>query len=147
MSSFSPMLKSIVLTISLAFTINVLQANSTFRYLEIHQNEIEIGTYQGKGIKKKNPIVFPLKNLDIKEVKKALLENISDSNNPKVLYYFHSLYGGVSIYHRNTIKKMHSIEDVDLVVSVIWHTEGLSYKNSYLQAYETGKSISTFVGH
>jgi len=66
-------------------------------------------------------------------------------SNEKVLVYFHSLYGGVNVYHKNTVRKLKELDGFDRIISVIWHTDGWNYLNSYNAASATSELYQPYL--
>jgi len=110
-----------------------LFANTDYKYIDIKQGQIHLGTYKGVFSVKANKVNYNLGQVDPGELDSYL--NIKQGD--RVLLYFHSLYGGVNVYHKHTIKKLKEIDGFDKVISVIWHTEGLNYLTSWDKASET----------
>ena len=137
-------MKRIQIFIILLFQIllwqNGIWANSNF-YIEIGKTNIEVGEYLNKKIKKKNIVKFKKDELKLNEISKILLADSSEN----ILFYFHSMWGGVKIYHSNSLKKMNRISGIDKIVSIIWHTDKLAYKGSWEESIKQGQAISQII--
>ena len=120
-----------------------LFATTEYKYIDIKGDNIQLGSYKGAWSVKTNKINLDLKGYDYTTIDDYL--NIKDGE--KVLIYFHSLLGGVNVYHKNTVKKLKEIEGMDKVISIIWHTEGLNYVNSWNQAIQTSELYKPIVGN
>lgn len=110
-------------------------SNTEYTYIDIKNDKIQLGSYAGDWSIKVDRL-----KLNLGDDNHEKIDNYLDiEKGDKVLLYFHSLYGGVNVYHKNTIKKLKNIEGFDKVISVIWHTENIYFLNSWQNAIETSQ--------
>lgn len=110
-------------------------------YIEIKKDKIDIGEYSPKKYKKQHLKSYPKAEIDFDEVAQLLLADSSES----VLFYFHAMWGGQKVYHVNSVKKLNTIEGIDKIISIIWHTDKLGYKSSWNLAIHQGEMLSPLI--
>lgn len=128
------------LTFLLHFSILQFIWGTDTYYIELKKDKIEIGKYTEKFSPKK---YFSLStdSPDLDKVVAFLTKDGSKGKEDKVLYYFHSLYGGAPFYHKNSLKRLNELESFDRIIAIEWHAEALFYKKTWLKAIDQGKRI------
>jgi len=137
------MKKLLVLHLICLFFYRILDAQPSQYFIEIKEPNLLIGQYEGKNFKPKIVQSYPLNTLNIKEIETFLFQK----NEKKTLFYLHAMFGGVRIYHKSSIKKLGTLEDIDNVVSIVWHTDKKSYKKQWPIAPKEGHLITELLQH
>jgi len=107
-------------------------------YVEIEENNLIIGKYEGKRYKE-NPIkAYPFDSANHAEIKEILL----GTGQENVLYYFHALYGSTDPFHKNSLKFLDGLGAVDKTISVVWHAYKIGYKKNWRESVDLGKKVS-----
>ncbi len=135
-------MKTLIIYLLISFPA-LLFATTEYKYIDIKGEIIQLGNYKGAWSLKTDKT-----NLNFSDYKQeTIADYLNIKNGEKVLIYFHSLLGGVNVYHKNTVKKLKEIEGMDKVISVVWHTKELNYVNSWNQAIQTSKLYKPIVGN
>ena len=106
-------------------------------YLDLKEDYIEVGEYVGKRHKKTVFQTFDRNNLDVIGIKNLLI-----GKDEKILFYIHSMFGGVHLYHKNSLNKIAEIENLDKTISIVWHVDKINYKGAWKLAPAQGIDIS-----
>lgn len=134
--------KLILLIILLAIQFDGYGWQSNF-YIEIADSAVNIGEYVGKTFDEKEIGKFYLETFNTTEILTALNLETEDEN---VLFYFHSMWGGVKPYHKNSLKILNSeLNRIDKIISVIWHAKSLRYKTNWKNSTNPGRVISPMI--
>ena len=110
-------------------------------YLEITKSGIEIGQYSKRNFKKERLKSYSKDQVDIGEISKFF----TSKEQGHVLFYFHSMWGGVKPYHKNSLRKLNEIQGIDKTISIVWHADAMGYEGSWLGAIQQGRFISPIV--
>ncbi len=110
-------------------------------YIDIHKKYIEIGTYKKNRVAKLKYKKYDIDSIDIDEAKSFLIQQEDKS----VLFYFHSLYGSITPYHKHSIKKLSRINQFKKIISIEWHGNDIRYKHLWNEAPQKGSSIRTLM--
>lgn len=127
-------MKAILSIIFILFQL-VGHANTEYIYIDIKKDIIQLGTHENNWSFKTDKLNMKVGEINYDKINTYL--NIK--KNDRVLLYFHCLYGGVNVYHKNTVKKLKQLEGLDKVISLIWHTDGVNYLNSWNEASKTSE--------
>jgi len=130
-----------IIIITLLIGQKTIAATSNF-YIEIRKKGIEVGKYSVDRFKK-----TPLKNYSSNDIKISQIKELlkTENGNEKVLFYFHSMWGSVQPYHKNSLRQLDHSLNVDKVITIEWHADKLGYKGSWKKAIQQGTEISPLI--
>jgi len=107
-------------------------------FIEIKKEKIIVGKHSKKNLKKQILQTFPISKIDLEE----LLKILSLEKNENILLYIHGVWGHISSYHKNSVKKLGQLKGVNKTISIIWHPGGLRYKSAWKRTIDKGKIIA-----
>ena len=108
-------------------------------YIEVTKTNLEIGKYTEKKFKKRPIKSYGINGIDVKYIKEIL---IGSDKKERVLFYFHSMWGSIQPYHKNSLKKLNESLEVDKIITIEWHAKGIKYKESWEETIQQGAQIS-----
>jgi len=120
------------------FLVEIGIAKSVDFFIEIKKEKVIVGKHAEKNLKKRILQTFPKDEIDVDEI----LKIFSFKENENVLLYIHGVWGHISSYHKNSIKKLGQLKGVDKTISIIWHPGGLRYKPAWKRTIDKGKIVA-----
>lgn len=135
------MKKNLVIFFILFIFSQIGQSANEHFYLEIKKKTVEIGTFSEKKMKREALASFPRKEIDVEKVSQI----IGSRNEENVLFYFHAMWGGMKRTHKKSLKHLNKLEGFDKIISIIWHTDGPTYKASWRKSIHQGENIGQVI--
>lgn len=113
-------------------------------YIEYDGHKFEIGSYiEEKNYKKEKYMIIE----NIGQCQAEIDQFLKTEKNEKILIYIHCWLGNNKIYHRNTLKKLNSIEGVSKLVSIVWKSPSVGYKKAWKKSFEIGKKLAPLLAY
>lgn len=128
------------LTVCFLLLFNTVNAGIRHFYIEVLGNEVEIGE---SGVKPTSKRIIGRYKPD--SVPQSVLDELLPPGKEEgILYYFHSLYGGVSFYHKTSLRFLSTLDSTHIqkVISIIWHARRISYTSNWQQSVNQGIYIA-----
>ena len=113
-------------------------SNPSHFFIEIKKKNIVVGKHAERNLRKQTLQTFSKNKIDLDEV----LKIVASKEDENVLLYIHGVWGNISSYHKNSIKKLGGIKGVDKTISIIWHPGGLRYEPAWKRTIDKGKIIA-----
>jgi hypothetical protein len=108
-------------------------------YLELRADGVcRVGAFEGSKYARREHGAFSLSEPDTALLRQVFIRP-GDTDTTRTQYFFHALWANQPYFHRNILKRLHTLRNVDRIVTVLWRAPYAAYSVNWWQAVERGE--------